>query len=225
MKSITLTISLLFFIILTTFGQENIAQLSKFKYFSKDSVESRRYYNFSLKHLGVKNGEKVASIGAGNGNNEIQIAIQMENVDFTLQEIDTSSLNSIIFNQIKNYYEKIIGRKINNPFSIIIGNENQTNLLPDTYDRIIVLNTYHEVTDRQSIMSDIGRSLKKNGIVVIMESIARKKGQRHQGCNHPKLWEADFISEMQGFNFKLISRYQHKKSISQIFYTFERTQN
>ena len=224
MKSITLTISLIFSIILSTFGQENVSQLTKFKYFSKDSIESKRYYDFSLKHLGVKNGENVASIGAGNGNNEIQIAIQMEDVEFTLQEIDSVSLNLDVFNQIKNHYEKIMGRKINNPFSIVIGNQKQTNLLPNTYDRIIVLNTYHEVTDRQSIMFDVSRSLRKNGFVVIMESMARKKGQKHQGCNHLKLSEADFISEMEGFNFKLVSRYQHKKSNTQTFYTFQRTQ-
>ena len=95
----------------------------------------------------------------------------------------------------------------------MLGDEKKTNLPENTYDKILIINTYHEITERPSILADVRRALKKNGQVIILESMAKKKGQIHQGCHVLKLWEPDFLKEMEGFNFKLLDKVIPKKGV------------
>ena len=74
------------------------------------------------------------------------------------------------------------------------------------YDRILLLNVYHELTKKQPILSDIWKSLKSNGVLVIMERMAHRKGKMHGDCNHLMLYEPDFLKELNGLHFELANK-------------------
>jgi ubiquinone/menaquinone biosynthesis C-methylase UbiE len=205
---------------LNGFSQSN-RQLAKFKTFSKDSTNLKGYYRTSLSKFDLKKGEKIASVGAGYGNQEVMMSIFNDDIDWTLQEIDSTVLNPQLFNDVLHYFENIIKRPIKAKFSFVMGYEKKTNLPEDTYDKILIINTYHEITERPSILADVRRALRKNGKVIILENMAKKKGQIHQGCRDLKLWESDFLQEMEGFNFKLLDKVIPKKGVSWSYYTFE----
>ena len=220
MKNIFLFYSLLLFTI-HTFGQVNTSA-NKFKVFNTTQKQILDYYKNTLSNVELKAGEKVASIGAGNGSQEIQLAIYNPAIEWTLQEIDTTSLNPKAFEKVKKTYENVIGKSIDGQFSFVIGLEKRTNLAVDYFDKVLLFNVFHELDYKRMIMSDIHNSLKKNGRVIIMENIARTIGQKDPGCHRIKIWEPDFMREMEGYNFKLITKKEHTKIRRLNFYVFER---
>ena len=221
MRNLFKIIIILYFFTTNIFGQE-VFKPNKFKIYVKNINQLKNIYKYDLSHIEVKKGEKISSIGAGDGSKEVQIAIMNEGIDWTLQEIDSVSLNPQSFKNVLESFEKIIQKPINEKFSIVIGNLEKTNLLYDAYDRVLLLNVYHEITDRQRFMAEIHQVLKDKGRVVVMEAMARKIGQRHQGCNDLKLWEPDFLTEMEKFNFKLINRNRPREKSFETFFIFEK---
>ena len=75
MKYLIPTIIIALFLSLNGFSQSN-KQIAKFKTFSKDSTNLNEYYRTSLSKFNLKKGEKIASIGAGYGNQEVAKSIQ-----------------------------------------------------------------------------------------------------------------------------------------------------
>jgi SAM-dependent methyltransferase len=220
MKNTFLFISLLLSNI-HTFGQVNTAA-NKFKVFNSTQKQISDYYKNTLSNVELKTGEKVASVGAGNGSQEVQLAIYNPAIEWTLQEIDTTSLNPKAFEKVKKNYENIIGKPIDGQFSFVIGAEKKANLPLDYFDKVLLFNVFHELDYKRMILADIHNSLKKNGRVIIMENIARTIGQKDPGCHRIKIWEPDFIREMEGYNFKLISKKEHLKIRRLFFYVFEK---
>jgi hypothetical protein len=85
-----------------------------------------------------------------------------------------------------------------------------------------MISVYHELLDRNKLLPDIHGSLKSNGLVVIMDVTATKKGQLHSDCNLPKLWEPDLITEMKGAGFELTDKTIPSKKFPIAVYTFKR---
>lgn len=208
------------------FNNPNFAQKPpkpfKCGYPTKDTTELKRFYRNNLSLIEVKNGERIASVGAMNGYQEVQIAIMRDSIDWTLQDIDSTCLNQVEFNKVFNYYQKMKGSSIIGKFSLILGDETKTNLAEDSYDRVLLINVYHELTDKSAILTDIHRALKKNGRLVIMEFVAKKKGQKRKDCKHIRPWEPDFLKELEALNFKFIDRKRQNERALLSFYTFER---
>ena len=221
MKHLIITIFISLMFSLDSFAQST-KQYFGFKNFPKDSINLKGFYRNSLSNIDVKKGEKVASVGAGLGQQEVQFSVFKEGINWTLQDIDSIRLNPKQFDKVLKYFENIIQKPIEANFSFVIGNETKTNLSEDTFDKILIINTYHEITERISILADVRRALKKNGKVIIVESMAKKKGELHQGCNDLKLFEHDFLKEMEEFNFKFINKINPTKGNSWSYYTFER---
>jgi SAM-dependent methyltransferase len=186
----------------------------------KNKEDLNRYYNDIYSNIEVKKSDFVASVGSSSGYVESLISLFVDSVNWTLQDIDTSCLNRSEVRKVISYYEKILPKKINSNFEIVIGSEFSTNLPKGKFDKVILLNVFHELSDRNSIMHDIKSSLKENGKIVIMERMARKSGQKHGDCGHLKLIEKDFIIEMSNYGFKNIKRVLPDKKTNLTFYTF-----
>lgn len=176
--------------------------------------------NFS-KPLGVQQGEVVASVGAGNGYIEAQISCFVPNVSWTLQDIDSGCLNEEEFQKVKAYHERLLGSSIQGTFTLVLGEEEQTNLLRNTYDRVILVNVYHELSGRKPMMEDIYGALKANGVVVMMERMAKKPGERHGDCKQPKLLETELLIEMDSFGFVTASPLPNDTNVLS-YYTFKK---
>ena len=188
----------------------------------KDLTELKSNYAEFWNHLNVKKGEDVASVGVQNGYIEVAISVFVDNIHWVLQDIDTTYLNKKNFNDVLHYHEKLKGSKIVGDFSMVIGSQTKTNLAQNSFDRIIMPNVYHELSDRESMMADITKALKQNGELVIMERMASKRGKKHGDCKMPQLWEPEFLDEMESFNLKMVSKVVPSKKYPITFYTFNK---
>ncbi|GHM98558.1 hypothetical protein WSM22_00480 [Cytophagales bacterium WSM2-2] len=187
---------------------------------TKDWAEVRSNYDLFYKNLGVKKNENVASVGASCGYIEVQVSALIDSINWTLQDIDTTRLNRANFNKVLRYHEKLKGSPIAGQFKLVVGKISKSNLEKNSYDRVLLINVYHEISDRKSILTEIKESLKPGGSVVIMERMAHKQGQKHGDCKLPKLWEPDFLVEMKNFGFQMSGKIVPVKKFPMVYYTF-----
>lgn len=203
-------------------GQSTTQHPYKCGYVSKSFEVLQASYNNNSKLFDCKKGETIASVGASNGYVEAQIATFVDSIKWYIQDIDTACLSETELQKVIAYHEKLKGSKIIGNFTVVIGDVNKTNLPANTFDRILLANVYHELSDRKSIMTDIYKKLKPDGIVVIMERMAKKRGIMHHDCNNLMLYEPDFINEMKSFSYTLIKNQSRAKSIFLRYYTFKK---
>lgn len=215
----------IFFVLLlicpSIYGQSNPEKPYKCGFIVTSLGKVNYDYENYFKFLGCKSGETIASIGAGNGYIEVQIATIIENVHWFIQDIDTDCCNQNEFENVVSHYEELKGSSIQGTFDLVIGEENKTNLPKSTFDRVIFHNSYHEISQREEIMNDVKEILKPGGEVVIMERITKKKNELHGDCKIPKFKENQLIEELEKFSFKLTNIQIIPKYKSTRYYTFK----
>jgi hypothetical protein len=191
-------------------------------FYSRDTIQFNKFYNTTLQYIEIKKGERIASVGAQNGNVEIQLSLFKDSIEFTLQDIDTSCLNEAEIEKVIAYYETLVGKKITNKLDIVIGTETKTNLENNYYHRVLLLNVYHELSNKKPMLDGIYACLKSKGSLVVMEKMGKRKGKKRHDCNHIMPFEPDFLGEMKASNFLLTSKTTNaKKSLT--FYVFEKS--
>lgn len=183
----------------------------------KDVMEEYERYH---RYIGCKEGEMIASIGAGNGAKEVAISCVVEEIKWSLVEIDSARLYE--FHKVLSYHERLKDSQINAEFTLVIGTETSTTLSENTFDRVLLINVFHELEERQPIMSEIHKLLKPDGQLVIMERMANEPGQIHADCKHPKLVEPDMLNEIGESGFVLVGIFIAEKFSNLKYYTFKR---
>jgi SAM-dependent methyltransferase len=178
---------------------------------------SKHYYDYAHWY-DCNPGETIASIGAGNGKFEVTISCFIPGINWYLQEIDT--LRLFQFDEVLAHFEKLKGSRIDANFKLVVGTESETNLPQSTFDRILMINVIHEMSDRDQMMREIGKLLKPEGKLVIMERMGDKAGQVHGDCKFPKLLETDLLHEMNAYGFQLFNKQIGEKMSHLVFYTF-----
>lgn len=189
-----------------------------YSWYPKKFAEIQKHYENYAHFLGCKSGETIASIGAGNGTNEVAISCFVEDINWYLQEIDSGKLSQ--FHEVLVHFEKLNEKEVHAKFELVLGTATATNLPQNHFDRIIMNNVYHELSDRKAIMEDISGLLKQNGQLVIMEPMARKPGEKHANCNHLRLYDPDFLMEMEQFGYNLAKKEVGEKLSFLTYYTF-----
>ena len=86
---------------------------------------------------------------------------------------------------------------------------------------MIKINVFHEIGNKGPIMMDIYEILKSGGELIIMEPMARKQGERHANCKHLRLYEPEFLKEMNSYRFNLNRKETGEKISNLIYYTFD----
>ena len=189
------------------------------KILGTDLSDLSENYNRYHKCLGVQKGETVASVGAGYARIELHVSLFVDSVKWTLQDIDTTCLAAARLRKSTKTYEKASRHHINSSFKTVLGRSDNTNLPENTFDRITMVDTYHELSSRQAILQSIRASLKTSGQLVIMERMGNKEGDIH-GCGFPKVLEKDFIPEMLQYGFELESSVVPNDKLDITYYTF-----
>jgi ubiquinone/menaquinone biosynthesis C-methylase UbiE len=187
---------------------------------TKDLSQLKANYEKFGKPINVKSGEKVASAGCSNGYVEAQIAAFVDNVEWTLQDIDSTCLHE--WGKVLQHHEKLKGSTISGNFILALGTEKQTKLKRDYYDRIIMLNVFHELSDKESMLVDIRGAMKHNAELVIMERMARKPNEVRKDCGHTLPIESDLIKEMNRYGYSLMQTNMTHKNSRLTFYTFKK---
>jgi ubiquinone/menaquinone biosynthesis C-methylase UbiE len=186
---------------------------------TKDSSELRKNYLEFWNYINAKPGERIASVGCGNGYVEAQIAAFNDNIEWTLQDIDTICLNKTEWAQVLSHHERLKGKPISGTFILLRGEEHITNLKRNYYDRIMMINTYHELSDQKGILIDVKGALQENGLLVIMERMAKRKNEKRKDCGHVMPWEPEMYQKLESHGFKLVQKVNTKGSLTS--YTFK----
>ncbi len=193
-----------------------------YKRFPDSYSEIKRDYESYYYLNACQQGETIASIGAGNGIKEIQISCFIEGITWYLQEIDSSRLYQ--FEEVLKYHENLIGSSVKADFNFVLGTENATGLSHGIFDRVLMLNVFHEIESREGIMMEIHQLLDEGGVLVIMERMGHTAGEVHADCKYPKLIETSFLQEMNDYGYILVKKQLGEKMSNLMFYNFESKQ-
>ena len=150
------------------------------------------FYDFQPRQM-------VASIGAQCGHWEAAYASTTDSIHFYLEDIDTSLFNR---NQIEfawHYYDSLRKKPMTSNYSMITGTERTTLLPENSFDKIMIINSFHEFTYINEMLVDIKAKLKPGGILYIDEAVPKRQGQPHGVCKKPML-TSDEISSILSKN-------------------------
>jgi len=166
-------------------------------------------------------GQKVASIGAQCGHWEAVYAATADNVDFYLEDIDTTYFNQRQVGFAWHYYDSIRGKPTSSGFTLIVGNEKSTMLPAATFDKILIINSFHEFTKKDEMLQDIKTKLKAGGILYIDEPVPKYSGELHGGCKKPMITadEMNLLLEKNGFTAatSLDLQFRKKRVVRRIY--------
>jgi protein-L-isoaspartate O-methyltransferase len=151
-------------------------------------------------------GEMIADVGAGNGYHEAMLSIFHDSLTFYIQDIDSTVCNPKIINEVVTFYQKFKDKPNTNKFITIIGNDNETNLPGDTFDKILMLWTYQYFKNPRAIMTDLRSKLKNDGLLYIINPNIDYESSIQLTPEHG--WNASpiekEISDILGYGFELI---------------------
>jgi ubiquinone/menaquinone biosynthesis C-methylase UbiE len=186
----------------------NMVHLHKIK-----QAELNFYHFFS--------GQIIASVGAGCCYWEAAYAAAIDNVNFYLEDIDTSTLKEENADFAWNYYASLRGKPMTCNYKLVVGDERSTFLPENTFDKIIIINSFHEFTYQTEMLEDIKKKLKSGGLLYIDEALPKKQGQLHGVCNKPMLTTEETISLFAQNGFEYVSsldfNFRQKVPVRKIF--------
>lgn len=166
--------------------------------------------------------EVVAEVGAASGWIMGVLSVSLDSVTFYIQDIDTVLLNAYQFKKMVEHFSKVRNSEQTNQFHYVLGTEKKTNLPNNTFDKVVLNNTFHEITHFDSVIVDIGKKLKPGGKLIIYESFSNEfKTIRHGGCNIKayKVSQIEFWFEDLGFYLTGMS---NPKNAFENFLVFEK---
>lgn len=155
-----------------------------------DEEKRLRLHGEVFRLLGVKPGDTVADVGAGDeGMWSILLSQKVGKAGLVFgEDIDLRAIEKL---------QKVISAKSITNVKLIVGTQSDPRLPPGQTDSIIVSMTYHEFTDHPEMLSNLRAALKPRGRLVIFESIAanrRNEPRAVQTKNHeisPRIVEAE----------------------------------
>ncbi len=195
MTKFTATLSLLFILL-----QMNAQKMQTIKgycglyYRTIEDLYSQK--QAELDFYGFQPRQFVASIGAQCGHWEAAYAASTDSLNFYLEDIDSSFFNQRQVGFAWHYYDSLRGRPTTSTYTMITGTEESTLLPENTFDKIIIINSFHEFTRVDEMLADIKTKLKAGGILYIDEHVPKKQGQLNAGCKHLMLTSEEVISTL-----------------------------
>ena len=221
MKKIFLSITALFLFSFSAFSQK----IKGFKphcgvyYGSMNDLYKQQ--EKELKFYDFQPGQVIASIGAQCCNWEAAYAATTDSIQFYLEDIDSTDFNPQQASFAWSYYDSLRKRPLTSTYHLVLGNEKETNLPDKLFDKILIINSFHEFSYQTEMLKDIADKLKPGGILYIDETLARKSGELHGGC-HKKIYLNDELIEIlkdNGFEYTdgVVINYRKSKPVRKIF--------
>jgi len=157
-------------------------------------------------------GEYIADIGAGIGWIDVAIGIYKDSLNFFLEDIDSTFLKNSRLQEALNEYSKEKENPITCSYNYTIGTE-QSTLLPDTtFDKVLLIDTYHHLKNRDEMIRDLFRILKPGGKLIIHEPVGNKPGVIYKPCNSLIQTSDELISYIRQNGFDLEGMFDNGRS-------------
>lgn len=165
------------------------------RFSDKDKILSQLKEQFDF--LQVHDGDTIVDIGAQSGSYEgcFLAASNVKYVSFILVDIDSSCMNQQKINNMINHYSTVKGEMIKANFKLVHNTADSLWLPANQYQKAWIMNTLHEIPDKEKMVKDINAILKPGGEIIVLELGPRKQGQLHGGCNKP-LMPFDEINQL-----------------------------
>ena len=106
-------------------------------------------------------------------------------------------------------------------YKMILGDERSSSLPENVFDKILIINSFHEFTFPAEMLADIKKKLKADGILYIDEALPKRQGQLHGICNLPMLTNEETIALFAKNGFEYVGgadfNYRQKVPVRKIF--------
>jgi SAM-dependent methyltransferase len=145
-----------------------------------------------IKNMNIRPTDVIADIGAGSGYHVFKIAPLANKGAVYAVDIQPEMLQAILGN---NQY------KINKNIELVQGNEKSVNLPKNTFDKVLLVDVYHEFNFPLEMILSIKKSLKTNGKIYLIEY--RSENPLIPIKKIHKMSEKQAIIEMKAAGFKL----------------------
>lgn len=151
-------------------------------------------------------GERIADIGAKGATMAGMLSMFYDNLDITLEDIDSTCLNDRQVAYSVEHYRNVNGgtTAMNNAFHVVIGTESSTTLPDSAFKKVFFINTYHEVTQKPEMLRDLHRILAPDGVLYLEERVSTNKRLRHKDCRHEMIMESELLAALQAAGFRLV---------------------
>ncbi|MEX2233259.1 MAG: class I SAM-dependent methyltransferase [Cyclobacteriaceae bacterium] len=158
------------------------------------------------REVSFRPGDTIADIGTADGWFAAALSMYADSLTFYLEDIDSAVWNRAPFDSALVHFSKSAQKKVSHQFHYVKGTENATGLPSNAFNKVLIIDTYHHFKHRQEMLSDAVSLLKPGGQIVILEALARRPGDFHQGCRTPIYLEHEIISHLQsqGLHLKTI---------------------
>ena len=180
----------------------------------KQKAKELDFYHFQA-------GQTVASIGAQCCHWEAAYAATTDSVDFYLEDIDSTYFNEQQAAFAWNYYNTVRSHPITSTYHLVLGDEKKTNLPGRLFDKILIINSFHEFSYQKEMLEDIAHKLKPGGLLYIDEALARKSGELHGVCKKRIYLEEELIAILKENGYEYVDgitmNYRKSKPVRKIF--------
>ena len=126
----------------------------------RSSREKEENTSKLIRNMNLKKTDVIADIGAGSGYHVFRMAEKASKGKVFAVDIQPEMLRAILEN--KKYEE-------NKNIELVLGEEKSTNLPKNTFDKILMVDVYHEFNYPKEMLQSIKDALKKNGELYLIE--------------------------------------------------------
>jgi SAM-dependent methyltransferase len=216
------------FVITSLFAFPLFLSAQKFKIFKdhwglyyRSLEDLRKQKSAELFFYNFQPGETVASIGAQCCHWEAAFAAVSDSVQFYLEDIDPEYFNERQASFAWKYYDSIRNKPMTSGWKLVLGDEKKTNLPDGSFDKILIINSFHEFTYKHEMLADIARKLKSGGILCIDETLARRSGELHGVCKKQIYLDDELISVLKQEGWEYVKgvdmKFRKSKPVRKIF--------
>lgn len=171
-------------------------------YRSMDDLLRQKEKELAFYHF--QPGQTIASVGAQCCHWEAAYAAAADSVQFYLEDIDSTYFNSRQTAFAWNYYNSLRAQPMSSTWQLVLGDEKKTNLPDRLFDKILIINSFHEFSYPKEMLGDIARKLKPDGLLYIDEVLARKAGELHGICKKRIYLDEELISMLKENGYEYV---------------------
>ena len=215
MKKYVLLIIILFSAFIYAFAQDS----QKYDCFrvlnTKAEIKEFLFKRYAFEKKDFESGDIIADVGAGNGYVSGMISCFYNNLNFYIQDIDTSCCNLREVKKVFDHYMEIKGKN-DTKYEIVIGKPDDTGLPNNKFNKIIMCSVFHFLPDPYTFFKGLNSKLTKEGKLYLINFFAEDESSRNKLMDGENVYYEPTLNEMiepiEKAGFKLIKVKMNKHS-------------